>query len=267
VTPGGPEGGSMTSSDLVVRVVTTSPVPVVSVSGSLYLRTVPLLMGALVEVLERPARAAVCDLGDLDVPDSDSSLIVFAAALRRAGGWPAASLHLAGAGPQLERALRRSRLQRHVSLHAGVPSAVQAAAAERGRQVQEMTLPACPESLRAVREMVREVWTGLTGTSTPPQAALVVATELGSNAVRHVCEPFTLTVAAAAAAQQPWLTMAVTDTGADEPILRPPRPTAVRGRGLQLVSGLSTDWGVRLVHPRGKTVWATVPVARASGQD
>ena len=36
------------------------------------------------------------------------------------------------------------------------------------------------------------------------------------------------------------------------------RPMPLRGRGLQLVAGLSRAWGVRLIHDPGKTVWAVL---------
>jgi hypothetical protein len=41
------------------------------------------------------------------------------------------------------------------------------------------------------------------------------------------------------------------------PVLRTTQPGDEHGRGLQVIAGLSEDWGVRSFGPR-KTVWATL---------
>jgi hypothetical protein len=81
-----------------------------------------------------------------------------------------------------------------------------------------------------------------------------VATELVANSVLHVGRGLTLSMAR----RDDQLLVAVTDRSRDEPVLRPCRPAAVGGRGMQLIAGLSRQWGVRLVHPGGKTVWAAL---------
>ncbi|MER5768779.1 ATP-binding protein [Streptomyces sp. NPDC001985] len=98
-----------------------------------------------------------------------------------------------------------------------------------------------------------------------PDAALVVS-ELVTNAVQHALDPETPDPV-----DYPvWLGMflhpedvvcAVTD-----PSSRPPRPRdagscALGGRGLSLIDALSQSWSWSLTPPRGKTVWAALPLA------
>jgi hypothetical protein len=61
------------------------------------------------------------------------------------------------------------------------------------------------------------------------------------------------------------LLVAVTDTSPVEPMLATGRNSGHGGLGLQLVDRFSHQWGTRLVHPSGKTVWASLlPPAQRS---
>ena len=55
---------------------------------------------------------------------------------------------------------------------------------------------------------------------------------------------------------------AVTDESRIVPVLPHPAACPGGGRGLHVVAALSRSWGVRLVHRRGKTVWARLPAPR-----
>jgi hypothetical protein len=84
---------------------------------------------------------------------------------------------------------------------------------------------------------------------------LLLASELTSNAIRHVGESFLVSLTLSADR----FMVAVTDTSREEPELRPcqagwRRPAA----GCNLVDQLSRGWGVRLIHDTGKTVWASL---------
>jgi anti-sigma regulatory factor (Ser/Thr protein kinase) len=87
--------------------------------------------------------------------------------------------------------------------------------------------------------------------------ALVVVSELLSNAVRHSTEPISLRLT--------WngrsLRIEVSD--ADPRVERvtkpPPSPDIEHGRGLALTDHLAASWGAHeLRDGRGKTVWATI---------
>ncbi|ALL75053.1 hypothetical protein AD006_06590 [Pseudonocardia sp. EC080610-09] len=81
--------------------------------------------------------------------------------------------------------------------------------------------------------------------------ALVVVEELVANVVDHARTRCDLVVELIGHV----LSVAVRDRSAGAPVIRAVDTTAPRGRGLQLVDGLSESWGCA-PHPDGKTVWA-----------
>jgi anti-sigma regulatory factor (Ser/Thr protein kinase) len=84
--------------------------------------------------------------------------------------------------------------------------------------------------------------------------AAVVLSELLTNALQHTEGPIRLRVALAG----PTAHIEVRDeTGK---LHRTPAPDVNGGRGLVLVEGLSSAWGVRRDGP-GKVVWAEVPTS------
>ncbi|MCU1431217.1 MAG: putative anti-sigma regulatory factor, serine/threonine protein kinase, partial [Actinotalea sp.] len=57
------------------------------------------------------------------------------------------------------------------------------------------------------------------------------------------------------------VTVSVTDTSTDLPVVRSTGPDVPGGHGMRLVDRLASRWGVD-VHPTGgKTVWFSVPVS------
>lgn len=85
------------------------------------------------------------------------------------------------------------------------------------------------------------------------EPALLVATELLTNALEHARAPIRLTVGLGAESVR----IEVHDAAADPPRQQPHDLWAARGRGLQLVDGLSRRWGWS-PDTNGKTVWADV---------
>jgi len=85
------------------------------------------------------------------------------------------------------------------------------------------------------------------------EVVLLLTTELVANAVRHGDGPVGLHVA--------WgdgdVRVDVEDQSPEWPVLRPVDAEALNGRGLQLVAGLCSDWGVEPAGT-GKTVWFTL---------
>ncbi|MER6611924.1 ATP-binding protein [Streptomyces xantholiticus] len=93
----------------------------------------------------------------------------------------------------------------------------------------------------------------------------LIVSELVGNAVRHAVPP-----AAPGTAEYPvWLGLfrytrslvcAVTDPSPAPPRMADPGSEAAGGRGLILISALSDTWSWRPTPPRGKTVWASLPL-------
>ncbi|MGW6458941.1 ATP-binding protein [Streptomyces sp. NPDC055078] len=102
-----------------------------------------------------------------------------------------------------------------------------------------------------------------------PDAGLVVS-ELVTNAVQHALVP-----GAPDAGEYPvWLGIfrqpdavvcAVTDPSSTPPEPRDAAACAQGGRGLALISALSRSWSWSLTPPRGKTVWASLPLQSPPG--
>jgi anti-sigma regulatory factor (Ser/Thr protein kinase) len=83
---------------------------------------------------------------------------------------------------------------------------------------------------------------------------VLAVSELVTNAIRAGCSAHTVSIAV----DDDAVTVAVTDDVPSEPVLKDPSPTDAGGRGLQIVSALTTAWGVR-PEGSGKSVWAQFP--------
>lgn len=236
--------------DLTIELRKAEPVCLVRMSGVMVLADVPSVIATLARALTATRhRVAVCDVSGLVVPAQEYLLTAFPAALRRCGGWPSSSLHLAAPGTALAAALRHSRLQRYLPIHPDVTDAVRQAEMETLAEPSHLLLPPEPRSLALVRAAVRDLWPG--SCRFGREEAVLVADELAANAIKHVAEPFTVGLALSASRAL----IAVSDPSRAEPLLR----EFPGGRGLHVVDRLSRHWGVRLVHAGGKTVWASLP--------
>ena len=245
----------MALAELAIVTHTRGRLSVVEVAGDLDLAGATRLMVTLLRSAETGARVVVCDLSRLLAPLDTSLLMIFPTVQRRSGPWPRSSIHLAAAGPELGRRLHRLGMSRFVSMHASLDAALRAATADaQAADGDELLLWPAPESSGSARAAVARLWPSGAGDPSARDDGLLVADELTANAIRHVNEPFSVALRISPTR----FLVAVTDTSRREPIVRPFDATAVDGRGLQLVSKLSTDWGVRLIHEQGKTVWAAL---------
>ena len=106
-----------------------------------------------------------------------------------------------------------------------------------------------------VRHLVRDLLTDQTGVTV--EDAVLVVDELAANARRHGRAARTCRLALTDRGRR--LRVEVEDTAPQQPRIRTPDHTG--GRGLRLVNGLATAWGVHQ-HRRSKTVWAEVALDR-----
>jgi anti-sigma regulatory factor (Ser/Thr protein kinase) len=86
--------------------------------------------------------------------------------------------------------------------------------------------------------------------------ALLLVSELASNAVRHARSEYEVRVRCDAAT----LHLEVHDDGSGTPRPQTADPDCESGRGLMLVDTLSSAWGVEAEAP-GKTVWFELPLS------
>lgn len=117
-------------------------------------------------------------------------------------------------------------------------------------------LPAEPAAARRARGLVRERlrrW----GLGALADTAVLLASELVTNAYRHAGGPITLRLI-----REGGLVLEVFDSYDGQPRVRAGEDVcADGGRGLQVVARLSRRWGVRCT-PGGKAVWCELPLPR-----
>jgi anti-sigma regulatory factor (Ser/Thr protein kinase) len=126
------------------------------------------------------------------------------------------------------------------------------------QQMISLVLPSIPESVRIARFHIRAAL-GFHGLSEYADAAVMITSELVTNAIRHIGENPEKTVGLTLAHvwDQVALGVIVTDSSSEGPVMRETSATCERGRGLQVVEALSDYWGW---HPKtgGKAVFAVI---------
>jgi anti-sigma regulatory factor (Ser/Thr protein kinase) len=116
-------------------------------------------------------------------------------------------------------------------------------------------------SVPASRSWARSVLTGCVDDRAVDDALLVVS-ELTTNALLHAGTAFELAVEADGASGV--VHVAVTDASTARPVVRTdPAPHATSGRGMWLIERLCRRWGVER-HAGGKRVWCEVAPTRAA---
>lgn len=85
--------------------------------------------------------------------------------------------------------------------------------------------------------------------------AIVVASELATNAIRHAHSPFRVTVTRVSDDSVSFVRLVFEDLCTDQPALNSRDTDDLGGRGVHLVAQLASRWGVD-ASPVGKRVWA-----------
>jgi len=85
--------------------------------------------------------------------------------------------------------------------------------------------------------------------------AQLLVSELATNAVVHAGTEFSVTLRSGGSTVR----VSVRDASPAPPVVRDGDPTALSGRGLQLVDTIAVAWGVD-DDPDGKTIWAELPL-------
>lgn len=123
-------------------------------------------------------------------------------------------------------------------------------------------LPHALTSVSTARHFVRETladW-GIEG---PVDDALLVVSELATNALTHARSSYRVKLSATMNA----LRIEVDDDGAGTPEPRLLTETEEHGRGLYLVGSLAASWGMEAADGGGKRIWAELPLPSAVGAE
>lgn len=240
-------------SDLDLRVREDGQIAVVRPRGTLTAHTAPVLRRTLVKGLLGLGRVVV----DLDVfrLGRASCVRVFPAVLDHCGGWPRARLSLCQPDEDMAKALSAHRVSALVPVHHDLLDSV-AAFEHRPPKVRVRTRLGCDHRAPGIaRQLVRDCCPTWQVGRARQGILELLASELVSNAVSHARTASTFTLERGAHV----LRVAVRDNApADElQALEHPDHRRRLGRGLAVVQGLSTNWGLT-AHSVGKTVWAEV---------
>ncbi|MGA5562363.1 ATP-binding protein [Streptomyces platensis] len=122
-------------------------------------------------------------------------------------------------------------------------------------------LPHIPQAVSVVRRRVRTVLADWNLAPDLAEDALLVISELITNAVVHALPPAVLRLSRGGADGRSALRVEVTDAGpaADGRPAVAPCP-GEHGRGLDIITALAAECGTR-AHPGGITWWAELPAA------
>jgi anti-anti-sigma factor len=230
---------------------------VVAPSGDLDLAAVPPLRRALLARLGKQPLALICDLTGVVGLDPPCANLFVAMAYNAASQWPGTSMLLCSAQPAVAAVLRKMRLEALVPIHASVDDAF-AHALDRPPYLRDVLhlgpARSAPASARSFVQDLCERWQIADGALDAVARAVLVASELVTNSVRHARTNIRLLVELRSAR----LHVSVHD---DDPRLPHPLwvgPESENGRGLRLVADVAQGWGVHHHPGDGKVVWAVV---------
>jgi anti-anti-sigma factor len=235
--------------------------------GELDLAAMPALRRVLLKRLaERPV-AVICDLSGLWAMDSSCAATFTSVASHPSSSWPQTNLLLCCAQPAVAAMLERQGIPQFLGVHPTVEDGLAHASARPPYLRAELPLGPSAMSPAAARQFVHETcwqWqlhavdepTGPLGAEELIDRAMLVASELVTNAVVHTHGPLRLRLELVAerlhlavADQSPRLLGLAADPG---------DPDAEGGRGLLVVDQLTSSWGVQHPPEGGKVIWCVL---------
>ncbi|MCO1657012.1 ATP-binding protein [Pseudonocardia humida] len=251
----------MSTEELSCRVAEAGGIATVEVRGELTARSSAVTLVPVLRKLLLDRGRLLVDLRGVRA-GWPAALAAFPSVLAGAGGWPLARMVLWGAAADLATALRVNAVTATVPLGRDRAEAL-ALLDRRPRRVRRATrLPAAPTAAAFARSLIRSACDDWAVDPSGRQAAVLVGSELVSNAVVHARGTSLLTLGL----DERGLRVSVRDSG---PLFEAVVPAEPR-LGLRVVAELSTAWGVAR-HDFGKSVWAmlavdTGPAGPAAGE-
>jgi hypothetical protein len=237
-------------------------ITVVTITGRVTLSSARRVRADLLRCLDEYPLALVVDVSRLAAARR-AVLGLFPAAVRRGRHGPSVTLALCAAPSSHTGRVVRRLLGRVIPVYPDRDRAVVAVLGGRSRLKRvSARLDADPRSAGLARRVVCDACVAW-GLADLADAAMLVASELVSNAVRYAGTAFELTATLRGA----YLHIALRD-GSREPPRMPafsasgPPSLGTTGRGLHLISASASGWGTT-VADTGKVVWAALRVRPA----
>lgn len=133
-------------------------------------------------------------------------------------------------------------------------------------RTSSITLPLRPSSVSAARRFLSQRFAEHTVDVAVANDAILVVSELVTNAVLHALGPVVVEAAFAdgSTAEAPAVRVVVSDGSPVAPTMRADSEGASTGRGLALVAALARRWGVE-AEGSGKAVWVELDATSANG--
>ena len=197
-------------------------------------------------------RGVVCDLSKLEEVSDPGALRGLALNGRHPRDWPGVPVAVVGLGRRGGDKLALEPMGGHLMVTATLRQALSMVLQASLPGVRSLRLAPHPTAPRASRDFVSRTLLDWRLARHIASAAVVVS-ELVTNAMIHVGSDINLTVSEYRQA----IRIAVRDNSPDLPVERP-EAVDVHGRGLAIVAGLSSAWGVLPGPGGGKVVWAVL---------
>ena len=242
-----------------VRAHFVGPVIVVDVAGRLS-DVLDALDRAIRLALAGDPRGVVCDLSRVIEVSAPGALGGLALNGRHPRDWPGVPLAIAGLGQRGSERLVLKPMAGHLMVNSSLREALSMVLQSSLPAVRSLQLAPHPTAPRASRDFVSRALLDLRLGRLVPAACLVVS-ELVTNAMTHTGTDIDLTVSEHRQA----IRIAVRDHGPDLPVDRA-GTSHEHGRGLSVVAGLSSAWGVLPHADGGKVVWAVISAATRTSQ-
>jgi anti-anti-sigma regulatory factor len=230
---------------------------IVALAGSIDLFSVSAIQRTLRKDLAEQPYGLICELSGVDHLDPVCAAVFATVVNHPSSGWPATSFALCGAQPPVAEILNRLQAPQFLQVYPGVEEALDAVFARPPYLRNELPLGptlSAPATARAFVQEVCSYWEAALPDATVADRAMLLASELVTNAVVHTRTDLRLRLEL----RGDWLHIAVHD--GSPRLLRAvaSNPHAPGGRGLWLVEQLARAWGVRPHPDGGKVVWCTL---------
>jgi hypothetical protein len=241
-----------------VRTHTVGRIVVLDVAGRLNDVVEDLDLAIQFALAQEPS-GVTCDLSAVVEVDATGALRMLAAAGRHSRDWPGVPVAMAGLDPHAGEALRGKPLGCHLVVSACLRQALTSVLEAASPAVESLRLAPHLTAPRACRDFVSRTLSDW-GLCQHIAAAALVVNELVINAITHAHTDIGVTVSS----HRQTIRVAVRDQSPDLPV---GRHNGGAGRGLTIVAGLASAWGVLPTADGGKVVWAVLGTSPDRGDE